>query len=145
MLLPANLPQRLISQLIISHNIIWGLAGIMADSELSPPLSPGCIPRTAGWRSHQVPMDSLICSIHPSGELALRPWMHKGTHWGEGTNLGALLFVLVRTWVQIQACLRRQKGSLITSKRPLVTACWGETMSLWFKEWDGSIVPYKSV
>jgi hypothetical protein len=32
----------------------------------------------------------------------------------------------VRTWVQIQACLWRQKGRLITSQRLLVTAFWGE-------------------
>jgi hypothetical protein len=42
-------------------------------------------------------------------------WLHKGTWKGLGTNLGAPLFRLVRTQVQIQACLRRQKGSLINS------------------------------
>jgi hypothetical protein len=60
MLLPANLPQRLLAQLIISHNITWGLAGIMGDSELSPLLSPVCISQNSGRRFYQVPTDSLI-------------------------------------------------------------------------------------
>jgi hypothetical protein len=40
-LLLANLPQRLLSQFIISLNTAWGLAMIMGDGELSPPLVTG--------------------------------------------------------------------------------------------------------
>jgi hypothetical protein len=43
--------------------------------------------------------------------------LHKETWKGLGTNLGAPLIILVRTQVQIQACLRRQKGSLINSQK----------------------------
>jgi hypothetical protein len=42
-------------------------------------------------------------------------WLHKGTWKGSGTNLGFPLIRLVRTQIQIQACLRRQKGRLINS------------------------------
>jgi hypothetical protein len=50
------------------------------------------------------------------------------------TNLGALLIRLVRTWVQIQACLRRQKGSLINSQRHLSNPLFGVKPSSRFRE-----------
>jgi hypothetical protein len=43
--------------------------------------------------------------------------VHKGTQKDSGTNLGAPLIKLVRIGGRIQACLRRQKGSLVTSPR----------------------------
>jgi hypothetical protein len=145
-LLPANLPQRLVSQLANARNISWGLIRDCGDGELSPPLSPGASPWTTRRRSHQAPMDSLIQrGIQPPSESRWGPQKHKGTHWGTGTNLGASLFILEGIGVQIQTCLRRQKGSLITSQRPLVTACWGETLSLRFRERGRSIVPCGSV
>jgi hypothetical protein len=59
---------------------------------------------------------------------------------GTSEGRGAPLVRLVRTRVQIQACLRRLKGRLITSQRPLLTTFRGETMSLRFREQDGSTV-----
>jgi hypothetical protein len=73
--------------------------------------------------------------ICPPGESRQGPWMHNGTHWDSRTKLVTLLFILVRTQVWIQACLRRQKGRLNTSQRILVTACWGETVSLRFRKY----------
>jgi hypothetical protein len=74
----------------------------------------GVHPLTAGRRSHQ----------------ASTGWSRGGfvpVSWGEGlggvgTYLEAWLIRLVRTQVQIQAYLRRQKGRLVTSQRLLVTA-----------------------
>jgi hypothetical protein len=66
-----------------------------------------------------VPINSLILrGIHPPSVSGWEPPMHNGTQWGTGTRKGcrALLIRLVRTWVQIQTCPRRQKGSLITSQ-----------------------------
>jgi hypothetical protein len=110
------------------------------DSDLSPLLSPRCIPWTTRKRSHQAPTDSLIQrGTHPPGRSRWRPQMHNGTQWVSGTNEGreAPLFRLARTRVHIQACLRRQKGRLITSQRSLVTTVWGETVSLKFREQGG--------
>jgi hypothetical protein len=42
---------------------------------------------------------------------------HKRTQKGSGTNLGAPLIRLVRTWVRIYACFRRQNRSLINSQQ----------------------------
>jgi hypothetical protein len=61
-------------------------------------------------------MDSLILrGIHPPCELGWGPQMHSRTKWGAGTRegKGAQFIRLVRTWVQIRACPRRQKGILI--------------------------------
>jgi hypothetical protein len=44
-------------------------------------------------------------------------WLQKGSWKGSGTNLEAPLIRLVRTQDQIQACLRRQKRSLINSQK----------------------------
>jgi hypothetical protein len=57
---------------------------------------------------------------------------------------GVLPVRLVRTWVQIQACFRRQKGSLINAQS-VRHPSWGETMSLRFREWCGSTVLCESV
>jgi hypothetical protein len=43
--------------------------------------------------------------------------LHKETWKGSGTSLGALLIRLIRTRVQIEACLRRKKGSLLNSQK----------------------------
>jgi hypothetical protein len=115
----------------------------MGDGELLPPSSLGCIPWTTGRRSHQVPMDRLI----RRGNLSSWQVRAKALDAQKDplrTNLGAL-FVLVRTQVQIQACLRRQKERLITSQRPLLTTYWGETVSLRFREWGGSVVMQENV
>jgi hypothetical protein len=89
----------------------------------------GAAPWTARRRSLQVLTDSLILrGIHPPGESGWGPWMYNGTQWGAGTSegRGIPLIRLVRTWVQIQACPRRQKGRLITSLwETLVTAFFG--------------------
>jgi hypothetical protein len=95
---------------------------------LLPLLSAQYIPQASGRKSHQVPTDSLI-----RGRFVLL------ASWGESlrctttepqgdlrTNLEAPLIRLVRTWVRIQACPRKQKGKLIASQRLLVTAFWGE-------------------
>jgi hypothetical protein len=90
------------------------------------------------WESslHKASLD------HPGG----RPRMYKGTQWGAGTDLVRLQFFrLVRTQVQIQAHPRRQNGTLNTSQRPLVTAFWGEAVSLRFREQGRSTVLCKSV
>jgi hypothetical protein len=60
MLVPAKLPQCSVISAWDSHNISWGIFWDCRNGDLSPPLLLGCIPRTAGRRSHQVPMDSLI-------------------------------------------------------------------------------------
>jgi hypothetical protein len=72
--------------------------------------------------------------------------LHKGTQKVSGTNLRAPLIRLVRTWVWIQACLRRQKGSLINSQRHLSNPLFvGETVSFRFRERDGSTVLCENV
>jgi hypothetical protein len=110
-------------------------SGIMGDSELSPPLSLGCIPRPLwGYSTRCQWIAWSGGDIHPPSKSGRGPRIHKVTHWGAGTNLGAPLFVLVRTQVWIQACFRRQNRSLITYQRLLVTASWSGTMSLWFKD-----------
>jgi uncharacterized membrane protein YbaN (DUF454 family) len=58
---------------------------------------------------------------------------------------GSTTHQMVRTWVQIQAYPRRQKGSLITSQWDiLVTAILG-VKPKWFREWYGSTVLYESI
>jgi hypothetical protein len=70
----------------------------------------------------------------------------KGTWKGSKTNLGALLIRLVRIQVQIQACIRKLKGRLITSQRhPSNTLFGDETMSFRFKEQGRSTVLCESV
>jgi hypothetical protein len=101
-------------------------------------------------RTHQAPMDSLIQrGIHPPGESGWGPQIHNEIQEGIGTSKGkgAPLIRLVRTQVQIQACPRKQKESLITSQWDiLVTAIlWEETMSLRFREQYGSTVLYDSI
>jgi hypothetical protein len=149
-LLPANCLKSPVSQLATSHNISWGLVQDCGDGELSPPLSLGCIPPTIRRRSHQAPMGSLIWrDTPPPSESGWRPRMHNGTHWGAGTSEGrwALFIRLVRTQVQMQACPRRQKGSLITTQWDtlVTTFLWGETVSLRFREQYGSMVLYESI
>jgi hypothetical protein len=57
-----------------------------------------------------------------------------------------LLIRLVRTQLQNQACLRREKRRLINSQWcTLVTVFWSETVSLGFREWGGSTVLCESV
>jgi hypothetical protein len=59
-LLPAKLPQCLISWLATSHNISWRLVRDCRDTvSYHPPCHQGESPQTAGRRSHQVPIDSL--------------------------------------------------------------------------------------
>jgi hypothetical protein len=61
----------------------------------------------------------------PKGQVQ----MHKGTWKGLGTNLGAPLIRLVRTRVQIQVCLRKQKENMINSQKALSNMLFGgETM-----------------
>jgi hypothetical protein len=77
------------------------------------------------------PEEGAVLLASQGGEFRL----HKGTWKGLGTNLGALLIRLVRTWVHIQACLRRQKRSLINSQRhPSNRIFGGETLSFRFRE-----------
>jgi hypothetical protein len=58
-----------------------------------------------------------------------RVQLHKGTWKGLGTNLGAPLIRLVRTRVQIQVCLRKQKENMINSQKALSNMLFGgETM-----------------
>jgi hypothetical protein len=121
MLLPANLSQSPLSQLAASRNISWGLIiRDCGDGELSPPLSPGCVPldqqeKTPPGTNRQLDLKGRF--ILPVG-------------WGEGLGCtmepskaqepvgeGVPLIRLVRTRTRIQACLRRQKGRLITSQR----------------------------
>jgi hypothetical protein len=71
---------------------------------VSSPLGGLPLPGTSFWGEGA----SLLLSW--GGEF----WLHKGTWKGSGTNLGALLIRLVRSWVRIQTCLRRQKERLIT-------------------------------
>jgi hypothetical protein len=72
--------------------------------------------------------------------------LHKGTWKASETDLEAQLIRLVRTQVQIQACLRRQKESLINSQQDtLVTTFWGETMSVRFREQGRSTMLCESV
>jgi hypothetical protein len=113
---------------------------LLVTSSASPACWEGC--------PCQAPLDLLIWG---EGDSLLVSWggefqLHKGTWKGSGTNLGTPLTRLVKTQVQIQACLRRQKESLINSQRDtLVTAFWGEIMSLRFREWGGSTVLCESV
>jgi hypothetical protein len=149
--LPAKLPQCLVSQLATSCNISWGFVIQDCRDMVSYhlPCHRGASPQTARRRSHQVPIDSLIWrGICLPGKLGTGPWMYNRTQWGTGTSegRGTWLIRLVRTQVWIQACLRRQKGRLITSQRPLVTTSnHGETMSLRFWEQGGSTVLCESV
>jgi hypothetical protein len=83
--------------------------------------SPPCLWATSGATPARCHWTMLI-----QGEGAPLPashgskfWLHKRTWKGLGTNLGAPLIRLIRTWVQIQACFRRQKGNLINSQRHL--------------------------
>jgi hypothetical protein len=137
MLLPANLPQCPYLTLRFPQHFMGVHCQDCGDSDLSPRLSPRYIPQTTRRRSHQMPTDNLIQrGICPPGESGWRPQIHNGTCWGAETSerREAPLVRLVRTRVQIQVCLRRQKGRLITSQRLLVTTFWGEAMSLRFRE-----------
>jgi hypothetical protein len=138
-----NLPQCPLSQLVINCNITMGLAEIAERVSYHLPCHQGV----------------------PSGPLGGDPTRRQWTTWSGGWFVllaswvrasdaqwntvrhrkGAPLIRLVRTQVQIQSCLSRQKGRLITSQRLLVTAFWGEAMSLRFREWGRSTVLCKSV
>jgi hypothetical protein len=101
----------------ISGVLVWDLEGGVFTS-LLPAQCPWPAGRATSARHHQtILILGEIASLlaNQGGEFQL----HKGTQKGLGTNLGALLISLVRTWVQIQACFRRQKGSLINSQRHL--------------------------
>jgi hypothetical protein len=134
-LLPAKLLSVLYLSLRFSQHFLGGCSWDCGDGDLSPPLSPGCIPQTTGEDPTRRQWTAWSgAGIRPPGKLGWRPWMHNGTWWGTGTSLEAPLIRLLRTWVQIQTCLRRQKGWLITSQKLLVTAFWGEALSLSFRE-----------
>jgi hypothetical protein len=134
-LLPAKLPQCPLSQLEIPTTFLGNsLPGLWRWWFVTS--------LVARRRSHQAPTDSLIQrGIHPHGKLGWRPHMHNGTQWGAGTSegRGAVPVRLVRIQVWIQAYLRSQKGRPINSQRPLVTAFWGETVSLRLREWGKSV------
>jgi hypothetical protein len=125
---PLSLPQSPVSQLATSHIFLGGLSKIAEMVSYHLPCHQGASPWTTRRRSLQARMDRLIQrGFHPPGQLWWGPRVHNGTQWGAGTSegRGALLIRLVRTWVQIQTCPRRQKGRLITSQIPLVIAFWG--------------------
>jgi hypothetical protein len=141
MLLPAKLPQCPTSQLEIPATFLGGSSKIVETVSYCLPCHWGASPRLLGGdpTRHQQTAWSEE-GIHPPSDLGWRSRMHDGTQWGEVTNLEALLVRLVKTWVEIQACLRRQTGRLITSQRQIVTTFWGETVSLRLREWGASTV-----
>jgi hypothetical protein len=114
-----NLLPKSFGALLVS---VWSLLqhfwGLIQDLEggvftsLSPAQSP--------WPLGGLPLPALPdCVDLGEGASLLASqggefWLHKGTWKGSGTNLGALLIRLVRSWVRIQTCLRRQKERLIT-------------------------------
>jgi hypothetical protein len=145
---PANGLKSSASQLANSRNISWGL--IIRDccvitslfTGVHPPRSPGGDPTRHQWTAWY------RGGIHPPGESGWGSQMHSRTQWGTGTSKGrgALLIRLVRTLVQIQACPRRQKGSLITSQWDiLVTIIFGVKSCLSFREQYGSMVLYERI
>jgi hypothetical protein len=75
-----------------------------SESVSSPPCHWVSVPSPLGWLP-------LLWE-----NLRDKFWSHQGTWKSSGTNLEALLIRLVRTQVEIQACLRRQRGILIHSQ-----------------------------
>jgi hypothetical protein len=129
MLLPANCLRVLYLSQQTPTTFLGDSFGIAEMGSYHHPCHWGAFPWTTRRRSHQAPMDSLIQrGIYLSSKLGWGPFMHHGTQWVSGTSKGrgALLIRLIRTWVQIQTCPRRQKGSLITSQWDiLVTTNFG--------------------
>jgi hypothetical protein len=116
-----------------SHNISWGLiCRDCGDSDLSPPLLPGCIPWTTRRRSHQVPVDSLIQRRNLSSQrVKVKASEAQWNQWGEestacqtGKNLG------LNSGLPWEA--EGETGHLPgTPSNPI----WGETRSLRFRKW----------
>jgi hypothetical protein len=149
-LFPASCLKSPISQLANSLNISCGLIQDWADGELSPPLSPRCISQD---RQEEIPPGG-NGQLDPEGDssswqVGWGPRMHNGTQWDARTRKGrgAILIRLARNQVQIQACPRRQEWSLITSQWDILVTTFftGETMSVTFREQDGSMVLYEGI
>jgi hypothetical protein len=120
-LLPAELPQSLyLSYHPLQHFLGARYPGLQRHNEFSPPLSPACVPQTTGRRPHQVPTDSLI-----------RKGDSSSVSQGEGLNAqrnplrhrSQLKSTALCTSKNLGSCLGRKKGSLIISRRLIVTAC----------------------
>jgi hypothetical protein len=126
----------------VSHNISWRLIARITETVVfSPPLSSGCSPGPLG---EVIPPDS-------KGQLDPEERLVFSASWGESLRsirepgeaqepaMWAPPVRLVRTQVWIQACLKRQKGRLITSQRPPSNPTWGKTRSLRFRDWGESM------
>jgi hypothetical protein len=130
------------------QHFLWFCLGLWRHSELSPPLSLGCIPLDCleeippgANRQLDLEGDSSFQRVGVRALDAQQNLVRCRNQRGEGSTA----YQTVRTQVQTQTCLRRQKGRLITSQRPLITTFWGETVSLRFREWGGSTVLCESV
>jgi hypothetical protein len=117
----------------------------------------GCISTPCYWLKVPIPLEQLPlpgttgpCSSE-GGSLSpgeQRKWVlvAQRTWEGLGTNLGAPFIRHVRTWVQIQTCLKRQKGVWSILRRYLSNALfWSTTGSFRFREHGRNTVLCKSV
>jgi hypothetical protein len=120
--------------------------GVVFFTSLSLAQHPRPARRTTPGRHHGtmlIQRERASCTVNQRGELGCtkEPRMAWEPTWEPCSS------DWFKTQVQIQACLRRQKGSLIKSQNrdTLVPTFWGETMSLRFREQCGSTVLCESV
>jgi hypothetical protein len=108
-----------------TSHISWGLivqdCGDMVSYHL--PHHQGASSQTPGRRSQQAPTDSLIWRGIPPGELGVRALdaQRNPVRCRNQQGVGNTAHQTGKNRVRIQACLRRQKESFITSQRLLVT------------------------
>jgi hypothetical protein len=137
--LSCYLPQSLVSQLATSHNISWRLIiQDCGDSELSPPLSPGCVPPDCqeippGTNRHLDPegdSSSHRVRVRASNDKQNPVWCRnqreeRSTAHQIGKNLGSN-----------SGLPQVAEGDTdhLPMRHPSNCLFWGETMSLRFRE-----------